>query len=112
MDVLRPQIETAVHILYIFILRSSETFINEREFGEKRFTFIATFQCGILKTGFSPIYSLFSTNYSTVQLDMTDCEEWEYPIQGREYRRHRLGCNPHTQVYMSKRTGTLQTVSF
>ncbi len=50
----RPQIETAVHIL--FILRSSETFINERELGEKRFTFTTTFQCGILKAGFYPIY--------------------------------------------------------
>jgi hypothetical protein len=52
-----------------------------------------------LKLGSPQSISPFLTNNETLQLDMTDCEEWEYPIQGREYRRHRLGCNPHTQVY-------------
>ncbi len=59
------------------------------------------FYVASLKLGFTQSISPFLTNNETLQLDMTDCEEWEYPIQGREYRRHRLGCNPHTQVYVS-----------
>jgi hypothetical protein len=108
----RPQIETAVHIL--FILRLSETFINEIMKGSwvKNVSRLPQrFNMASLKLGFTQSISPFLTNNETLQLDMTDCEEWEYPIQGREYRRHRLGCNPHTQVYRRGRT-TLQTFSF